>query len=237
MNKLPIKIGVIDDISEKNNAYENLYGQYRDIVLFKFFNSLCECSDYIKNDSLDALFVNVDCPNFCKKKIEKLFDSIPDIVFTGDKAEQAIIGYELNALDFIMKPMCKENLIRSIKKIISKQNYQNEHIDDQNQYFFVKTEFRLQKIDVNKILYIEGMGDYLKIVTPQEKIFTLQNFKNLETKLPSLKFCRVHKSYIVSLNKINYVEKNQIKIGEADIPISETYKKRFYQILDNFKLC
>ncbi|MGD9977618.1 MAG: LytR/AlgR family response regulator transcription factor, partial [Bacteroidales bacterium] len=99
-------------------------------------------------------------------------------------------------------------------------------------YFFVKTEFRMKRVDFNDILFVEGMSEYLRINTRNEKIMTLQNFRNLEAVLPKENFVRVHKSYIVALNKIDSIEKNRIKIGGKIIPISNTYKETFYLILN-----
>ncbi|HEY4784474.1 MAG TPA: LytTR family DNA-binding domain-containing protein, partial [Bacteroidales bacterium] len=99
-------------------------------------------------------------------------------------------------------------------------------------YFFVKTEFHLERLKFSEILYIEGMGDYLMIHTPSKKIMTLQNFKKAEEILPANNFCRVHKSYMVALDKIESIERNRIKIGSALIPISDTYRKIFFDLIE-----
>ena len=99
-------------------------------------------------------------------------------------------------------------------------------------YFFVKTEFRMQRVDFKDILFVEGMNEYLRINTTKEKIMTLQNFKTMEESLPSENFVRVHKSFLVAIDKIDSVEKNRIKIGDKLIPVSNTYKDAFYLILN-----
>ena len=97
---------------------------------------------------------------------------------------------------------------------------------------FVNTEYRLERIDLKEVLYIEGMKDYLKIVTTDKIILTLKSFKSIMELLPSNEFVRTHKSYIVSLNQIESIERNRIKIGKALIPISDTYKDNFYYLID-----
>jgi DNA-binding LytR/AlgR family response regulator len=104
------------------------------------------------------------------------------------------------------------------------------HADD---CIFVKTENRLQKIVVSDILYIEGQGDYLRIITKTMKVMTLQNFKKLETVLPSSNFVRVHKSYMVALDKIENISKNRIKIGDKLIPVSDSYRNAFYDMISD----
>jgi DNA-binding LytR/AlgR family response regulator len=103
-------------------------------------------------------------------------------------------------------------------------------------YFFVKTEFRLEKVGFDEILYIEGMGDYLRIVTPQKRIMTLQNFKKMEEILSPTRFCRVHKSYIVAMDKIESIERNRIRMAGQLIPVSDSYRKVFFGMLDRKKL-
>ena len=100
-------------------------------------------------------------------------------------------------------------------------------------FIFVKTEFRLQKVCLSDILYIEGMGDYVRIVTNKERIMTLQSFKKVESVLPEPRFVRVHRSYMIALDKISSVERNRIRIGDQLIPVGENYRKGFFALLEN----
>lgn len=103
-------------------------------------------------------------------------------------------------------------------------------------YFFVKSGFKLHKVNFDEILYVEGQGDYLKIVTPRARIMTLQTFKGVEDILPPSNFTRVHKSYIVSIDKIESVEGNMIRIADIHIPVGESYRKQFQMVLDQKKI-
>ncbi|HEY5592749.1 MAG TPA: LytTR family DNA-binding domain-containing protein [Paludibacter sp.] len=123
--------------------------------------------------------------------------------------------------------------MKSINKVAE---FKTEQSKDKNNNtkdsIFVNTEYRLQRIELRGILYIEGMKDYLKIVTPEKTILTLQNFKGIQEILPPDEFVRIHKSFIVALNKIENIERNRIKIGKTLIPISDTYKIAFYNLID-----
>ncbi len=101
-------------------------------------------------------------------------------------------------------------------------------ISENDTYIFVKTEYRLERIDIDDILYIEGMKDYLRIICTSKKIMTLQSFSKIEESLPAKKFCRVHKSYIVAIDKIKSVERGVIIIADKRIPVSNTYKENFF---------
>ena len=105
-----------------------------------------------------------------------------------------------------------------------------------NTFFFVKTETRIEKVNASEVLYVEGMGDYWRIVTKTRRIMTLMNAKGIEEILHEPGFCRVHKSFFVSIDKIEFVEREQIKIGEILIPISDTYQKNFFDLIEKHKM-
>ena len=119
-----------------------------------------------------------------------------------------------------------ERFLRAVDKV---ENELDSNLP--KEYMFVKTEYRMERIDFPDILYVEGQGAYLKIVTLKSRVMTLQSFNNMETTLPSNNFMRVHKSYIVALDKIDTVERNTLKIGDQSIPIGASYRERFYKDL------
>jgi DNA-binding LytR/AlgR family response regulator len=169
----------------------------------------------------------------------------PLVIFTTAYDTYALQGFELDVVDYLLKPISFERFLKAVDKVYEKiqlsalvktEALNTRAASPTEDYFFVKTEFRFEKIDFSEILYIEGMGDYLRIFTRTKKIMTLQNFKKMEEMLPPNNFCRVHKSYIVALDKIDSIERNRIKIGDRIIPISESYKKTFFDFLEKRKL-
>jgi DNA-binding LytR/AlgR family response regulator len=150
----------------------------------------------------------------------------PKVIITTAYDKYALKGYEFDVADYLLKPFTFERFVQAVEKVFNSLAEKSSSIPAD--YIFVKTEYRLEKTCVSDILYIEGMNEYLKIVTANKNIMTLQNFKSMEDILPSNKFARVHKSYIVSIDKIESIERNRIKIQKMIIPISETYKEAFF---------
>ena len=159
--------------------------------------------------------------------------SKPKVIITSAYDEYALKGYELDISDYLLKPFSFDRFLKSAEKVYNELS--NKNIGQNPDYVFVKTEYRIEKIELKRILYIQGMKDYLQICTADKKVMTLQTFKNLAQILPKNEFVRVHNSYIVSISKIESIERNRIKIGDDLIPISDSYKGGFYELLNEKK--
>ena len=186
---------------------------------------------FLKSNKVDLLFLDINMDEL--SGIELLESSKIDsqVIITTAYQEYALKGYELNVTDYLLKPFTFDRLLKAVNK--AQENIANRNSDAQPDFIFVKTEYRLEKIMLNEIVYIEGMRDYRRIHTVNKKVMTLQNFSEFEKLIPSNIVCRVHKSYMVALNKIVSIERNRIKISDQLIPISETYKEVFYQFIHN----
>lgn len=157
------------------------------------------------------------------------------LILTTAYDAYALDAFNLNVSDYLLKPISFERFIQSLDKVFEYfSKTKTPDLSDlvyKRDYFFVKTEFRMQRIDFKDILFIEGMKEYLRIHTTSEKIMTLNSFKLMEEMLPAGNFYRVHKSFIVAINKIDSVEKNRVYIGKNIIPVSSTFKDGFYLFL------
>ena len=187
---------------------------------------------YLNNNKVDLLFLDINMDEL--SGIELLESSKIDsqVIITTAYQEYALKGYELQITDYLLKPFTFNRFLQAVNKA---QDHLAHHTipDAQPKFIFVKTENRLEKVMFDEILYIEGMRDYRRIHTAKKKIMTLQNFGEFEQLIPSSLLCRVHKSYMVSLSKIESIERSRIKIGDQMIPISETYKDAFFQLINN----
>lgn len=209
------------------------------LELIQTFDNGIESIDYLKNNSVDLMFLDIQMESLTGTQLVKALSHKPEVIFTTAYDTYAVEGFELDAADYLLKPISFERFVKAVDKVynrlrsdIFKQHYSEVTIANPvENFFFVKTENRLQKVFFNDILYVEGQGDYLRIICRNSKIMTLQNFKTLENILPVDNFIRVHKSYMVAVNKIESVIKNRIKIGTESIPVSDSYKKIFYEIL------
>ncbi|CAN5396567.1 LytTR family DNA-binding domain-containing protein [soil metagenome] len=188
---------------------------------------------YLRSNKVDLLFLDINMDEL--SGIELLENSKIDcqVIITTAYQEYAIKGYELNVTDYLLKPFTFDRFIKAVTK--AQENINQSLTNAPIGFIFVKTENRLEKINLNDILYIEGMRDYRRIHTVTKRIMTLQNFNELEKIIPSNIICRVHKSYMVGINKIESIERSRIKIADQLIPISETYKDQFFQAINNRK--
>ncbi len=227
---------VIDDELPAIEQMEEYITRIPFLNLLGSFDNAIEPINFLKSNSVDLIFLDIEMEGFTGLQLIKTLQHKPKIVLTTAYDQYAIEAFDLNVSDYLLKPISFERFIKAIDKIFD--SYTETNIKTSNEpvykrdYFFVKTEFRMQRVDFKDILFIEGMNEYLRINTTKEKIMTLQNFKSLEEILPKNNFVRVHKSYMVAINKIDCVEKNRIKIGEKLIPVSNTYKDAFYLILN-----
>lgn len=236
----------VDDEPLALELIEDYIGKTPSLNLLKSFDNAIDAMEYLKNEKIDLIFLDIQMEELTGIQMLNIIKQKPMVIFTTAYDNFALKGYELDIVDYLLKPISFERFLKAADKAIEKFKLMNmSHIalasDDKKtsgdeDYFFVKTEFRLRKVNFEDILYIEGMGDYLRIITNKEKIMTLQNFKKMEEILPPGNFARVHKSYIVSVDKIISIEKSKINIGDISIPISETYKKTFYDLLEKKKV-
>jgi two-component system, LytTR family, response regulator len=186
---------------------------------------------YLRSNKVDLLFLDINMDEL--SGIELLESSKIDsqVIITTAYQKYALKGYELNVTDYLLKPFTFDRFLKAVSKAQENIN-QSSPASPQLESIFVKTENRLEKINISDILYIEGMRDYRRIHTVNKRIMTLQNFSELEQILPPNLVCRVHKSYMVGINKIESIERRRIKISNQIIPISETYIELFSQVIN-----
>lgn len=216
------------------------------LELMATFDNALDTINYLKEHPVDLIFLDIQMEGLTGIQMLKVLKHQPLIIFTTAFDAYALEGYELDALDYLLKPFSLERFMKATEKAFSKLHTVKQAQPDAttaappqvnpNDFLFVKTENRLQKIFLQDILFVEGQGDYLRINTAKSRIMTLQKFSSLQSMLPEDLFVRVHKSYLVSIEKIESISRNRIKIGEHLIPISESYKKDFYEKLDPRKL-
>ncbi|MBW6460182.1 MAG: LytTR family DNA-binding domain-containing protein [Bacteroidales bacterium] len=205
------------------------------------FESAVDALNYMKAYPVELILLDIQMEELTGIQLLKILNTKPQVILTTAYASYALQGYELDVTDYLLKPISFERFLQAANKayerfilLSEERKLQEKELVIQNpkiDYFFVKTEYRLQKVNFNDILYIEGQGDYLKIVTRDENIMTLQSFMRMEESLPASHFVRIHRSYIVALDKIDNIVKNQVFIADQALPVSNTYKDSFFSIL------
>jgi two-component system, LytTR family, response regulator len=186
---------------------------------------------YLNNNKVDVLFLDINMDELSGIELLESSKITSQVIITTAYQEYALKGYELHITDYLLKPFTFNRFLQAVNK--AQENLSQRTIEKQLDFIFVKTENRLEKIMISDILYIEGMRDYLRIHTSTKKIMTLQSFNELEQLIPAHLVCRVHKSYMVAVNKIESIERSRIKIADQIIPVSETYKEAFLQLINS----
>ncbi len=209
-----------------------------ELNLLNAFSNPLEALEALRTLSVDLLFLDVQMPEITGISLLKVLKKRPLVVLTTAYSEYALEGYELDVADYLLKPITFERFLKSVDKIMQRLNAEPKPVISTTEnapaptFVFVKDGTKLVKIQLNEILYVEGLKDYVTIHTTHQKITTLQRMKALEEQLPADKFIRIHNSFIVALNAIDVVQKNEVEIKGTSLPISDTYKKSFREFIE-----
>jgi two-component system, LytTR family, response regulator len=228
---MEIKCVVIDDEPLAISKLESFIARVPGLNLLRTFDSAVEAMSWLKENPPDLVFLDIQMEQLTGIQFLEATDLNTRIIITSAYDEYAIKGFELNVTDYLLKPFSFQRFIKAVDKVMEFYSDRKEAIKtnvNDSRFIFVKTEYRYERIDIEDILYIEGMKDYLRIICSDKKIMTLQSFSKIEESLPSGKFCRIHKSYMVALDKIRSVERGVVIIADKRIPISNTFKEGFY---------
>lgn len=182
---------------------------------------------YLNSNEVDLLFLDINMDELSGIELLENSKINSQVIITTAYQQYALKGYELRVTDYLLKPFTFNRFLQAVNT--AQENLSKRTVDSPKDFIFIKTENRLEKIMLNEIIYIEGMRDYRRIHTTNKKIMTLQNFGELEQIIPTNIVCRVHKSYMVGLNKIESIERSRIKIADQLIPISDTYRDIFFK--------
>jgi len=215
---------IVDDTPLAVEKLEGFVKQIPLLNLLQSFNNGIDAISFMKTNIVDLVFLDIQMEQFSGLQFLESLQNHPKIIIVSAYSQYAVDGFDYSVTDYLLKPYSFERFLKAIDKVQNELGYKI-----QKDYMFVKTEYRMERINFSDILFIQGQGAYLRIVTLKAKIMTLLNFQTMEDLLPSDNFIRVHKSYIVAMNKIESIERNIIKIGEQMIPIGLNYRDRFYK--------
>lgn len=195
-----------------------------------FRNSL-DGLHYLKEHSVDLLFLDIQMDELTGIELLESLPDKPSVILTTAYQEYALKGYELHVSDYLLKPYSFARFLKAVNQVHDDWSKRLKDTGD-SKSIFVKTEYRIEKVALDSILYIEGKSDYLQIhLRENKKIMCLQKFSAFEEVVSSDQLVRVHKSFMISIEKIDAIERLRIKIGERLIPIGHTYKKRFFELI------
>jgi len=222
-----MKCLIVDDEPLACDILETYIGQLEGVSLVGKCENAFQAISILQVQAVDLLFLDIQMPQLTGIDLIRNFKVKPQVILTTAFSQYAFDAFELDVVDYLLKPFSFERFARAVAKA---RKIQNEPNTKQNSpsYFFFKSDKKLHKLTLDEILFIEGLSNYLKVYTPKEVLVIRETMKKIEDMLPAEYFFRIHKSYIVGINHIDYVEGNVILLKQNyQVPIGETYKDEF----------
>lgn len=233
----------VDDEPLALKLVETFIGQTPFLELISSCDNAVEAMSVIRDKQPDLVFLDINMPNLSGMELARLLQEqpgiLPKIIFTTAYNHYAIEGYRVNAVDYLLKPFSYEEFLRAANKVLQiAEEASNDHVPGNNDddFIFLKVEYQWVKVNLKDILYIDSLKDYVKVhlENTDKALMSLISLKALEEKLPSSKFMRMNRSFIVSLEKISAISKNSIFINKTEITVGEQYKETFKVIVDKW---
>ncbi len=237
-----INVIIVDDEPLAQDVLETLISQMPQLNLVQKCNNAIEANNVLQKEDIDLMFLDIQMPQITGVDFLRSLTNPPEVIFTTAHNQYALEGFELNVIDYLMKPISMERFMKAVNKATEKiesSSGENGAADGED-FIFVKSDKKLVKIKYDDIIYIEGLKDYVIIRMQEGRVITLQTMKSLEQKLPENLFKRIHRSYIVSIDKINAFVGNSIEVKEKGaaklIPVGKNYKEELLVIINEKRL-
>ena len=235
---MKIRCLIVDDEPLAQRVLEKYISDVPYLELAGKCSGALEAMEVLHEKQTDLVFLDINMPKLSGTDFLRTQKNPPLVVITTAYPEFAVEGYELNVLDYLLKPIPFDRFLKSVKK--AEEAMLSMHLrsarpaqaaTDNDPFIFIKSSKKTYKVNLNNILYVEALGDYVKVFTTDRMIVTYQSLKNIETLLPPKTFPRIHKSFIISLHRVELIEGNQVKIRDRMIPIGTNYKTDFEKLI------
>jgi two-component system LytT family response regulator len=245
---MTLKCIAVDDEPLALDIIEDYVSKVPFLELVKRTENAIEALQLVQAGGIDLVFLDIQMPDLTGIQFLKIANNRASYILTTAYSQYALESYDLNVSDYLLKPIAFDRFYKAVEKV------HKQHLKDAEtavaapappapvvqapvaqpvqDFIFVKTEHKIQRIELKDILYIEGLKDYISIFTKTERVITLQNMKKMEETLPASQFIRVHKSYIIGLDKIESIERSRISICGKIIPIGDTYRDEFFKRIE-----
>jgi len=245
---IKLKCIAVDDEPLALDIIEDYVSKVPFLELVKRTENAIEALQLVQAGGIDLVFLDIQMPELTGIQFLKIANGKANYILTTAYSQYALESYDLNVSDYLLKPIAFDRFYKAVEKVHNQIKVAepvpapqplvaaaplSAAVNPIQDFIFVKTEHKIQKIELDDILYIEGLKDYISIYTKAERIITLQNMKKMDETLPKGQFIRVHKSYIISLDKIESIERSRISICGKIIPIGDTYRDEFFKHIDN----
>ncbi|MDB4027905.1 LytTR family DNA-binding domain-containing protein [Flavobacteriaceae bacterium] len=231
MEKTLLNCAVVDDSTLQRLSIVKLIESHQSLNLVAQYNNAIEAKEGIATSDIDLIFLDIEMPilsgfDLLDDLIEK-----PQIIFVTGKTKYAFKAFDYDAIDYLRKPISKERFLNAVHKAVTNYKLKNEEGFDEEDFIFVKSNLKKRKVFLNELRYIEALGDYVKMVTEHDSLVVLSTMKAFEALLPKDRFLRIHKSYIVNLDKVIRYNSKIIELEKEELPLSRNRKTDLVQAL------
>jgi len=235
---MTITCAIIDDEPLAAGLLESYARKTPYLELKGVFNSAIQAMKVLREQPVQLLFLDIQMPEFSGVEFAKILPKETKVIFTTAFPQYAIEGYKVNALDYLLKPISYEDFLKSTDKALEWfATALRQDVCQRDRFIFVKSDYKLQRISLDDILYIEGLKDYVRFYLKSgERVMSLMSMKKLDEYLPKPEFLRTHRSYIVHMTEVRMVDRFRIVFGEVYIPISDNYKDDVQAYFDRHTL-
>lgn len=243
-----VNVLIVDDEPLAQDVLETYIEKIPELNLIKKCSNALEANEALKQEKIDLMFLDIQMPQLTGIDFLKTLAKPPLVIFTTAYPNYAIEGFELNALDYLLKPISLDRFMKAVNKAVDQLELQRRDAHqtsteapvDGEDFIFVKADKKLIKVNYSEIIYIEGLKDYVIIRMETQRVITLQTMKSLEDKLPLSMFKRIHRSYIVNINKINAIVGNMVEVMEKGqikhLPVGKNYRDELLEIINKNRL-
>ncbi|MBN1822042.1 MAG: response regulator transcription factor [Prolixibacteraceae bacterium] len=230
---MAVKCLIVDDEPLAQDVLKDYVESCPELELVMICNDALEAGDIVRKENIDLLFLDINMPRLTGINFVKSLSHTPLFILITAYPEFAIEGFEVEAVDYLLKPVPFERFRKAVNRAL--ERLENRQISEQTpiQHILVKADKKNYRIEFNNLLFLEAMGDYVRFYMEDKKLMVHGTLKEIVQKLPEKQFIRIHKSFIVNISKVNYIEGNMVKLGNEKIPVSLTYREEFFKIMNN----
>ena len=222
-----IRCIIIDDEPLSQDILEKFILEIERLEIAGVFDNALDASDFLRNNKVDLIFLDINMPRLSGVQFFKSLKNPPHVIFTTAYPEFAVEGFDLDAVDYLLKPFPFERFLKSVNKAFEKLD--SSHFISKEKILWLKSDKKLNKIFIQDIMYIEAVGDYVKIVMEKGNLIVHDTLQGILNKLKHDGFERIHRSYIIAMDKIAYVEGNRVSVGDTVLPVGQSYRDYFFR--------
>lgn len=218
---------IVDDEPLARELIAGFIAECPELELLAELPNAIDARNFLRQHLVDLMFLDINMPRLSGIRLVKDLEQMPAVIFITAYAEYAVEGFELEAIDYLLKPVSQDRFTKAIGRFLDQFPRQISQAD----YILVKSDKRIYRINLDELFYTEALGDYIRIITKEKTLTVYERLSTFAERLPPDRFCRIHKSHLISLSAIDYIEGNRIRIGDVFLPVSHTYRNLFNERL------